>query len=238
MRVGVAVVTVLAALAAVGAAAAPTPTYTVTFQGAGSEHQVDLKQNIQDDGTCDAAEHVDVTAAVSWSVSWARVRVASRSALGAPARVDGSRIAGSHIKDACGRPLDEAPAGWVSQSACDDALVTADAPQFSAVPRGRSIVLAVAAPAFAVPVSAKCPLNVRNDQLGAHAVVQVKRLEALKRGQSISLPVGTSSPGPGDAYAPDVDCSVPTKPYEGYRTADHCEDKLSWSGALKITRAS
>ena len=83
MRLGVGVVAVLAALAAVGAAAAPTPTYTVTFQGAGSEHQVDLKQNIQDDGTCDAAEHVDVTAAVSWSVSWARVRVASRSALGA-----------------------------------------------------------------------------------------------------------------------------------------------------------
>jgi hypothetical protein len=50
------------------------------------------------------------------------------------------------------------------------------------------------------------------------------------------LQVGTLHPGPDDLYAPTLDCSQPTKPYEGYRTADHCRDDLSWSGTLKITR--
>jgi hypothetical protein len=63
-------------------------------------------------------------------------------------------------------------------------------------------------------------------------------LQALKRGKSLTLPVGTANPGPGDLYAPSIDCSVSTKPYEGYRTSDRCQDQLSWHGTVKITRAS
>jgi len=222
----------------VTAVAAPAPTYTVSFQGSGSEHQVDHKLNVEDDGSCEAAEHVDVTAAVVWSASWARFRTSTRSTLAAPAKIDGSRVTGSHVKDACGLPLEEAPPDWVMQASCDDALVTSAGPQLSAAARGKSLVLSVAAPSFALPVSVKCPLNVRNDQLTAHAAVAVKKLSALKRGQSITIRLGTATPGPGDLYAPSVDCSVPTKPYEGYRTEDHCQDDLSWSGTLKITRAS
>jgi hypothetical protein len=84
----------------------------------------------------------------------------------------------------------------------------------------------------------KCPLNIRNDQLTAHEAVALKKLSALKRGQSVSIRIGTSAPGHGDLYAPTLDCSEPTKPYEGYRTEDHCRDHLSWSGTLKVTRAS
>jgi hypothetical protein len=89
-----------------------------------------------------------------------------------------------------------------------------------------------------VPVGAGCALNVRNDQLVAHVAVPLKKLDGLKKGKSLTLAVGSSRPGPGDYYAPSLDCSQPTKPYEGYRTADDCHDTLSWSGTLRLTRAS
>ena len=110
-------------------------------------------------------------------------------------------------------------------------------PQLAVVKKtATTLVLSVVAPSFAVPVGATCALNVRNDQLAAHVVVPLKKLDALKRHASLALQVGTLHPGPGDLYAPTLDCSQPTKPYEGYRTADHCRDDLSWSGTLKITR--
>jgi hypothetical protein len=238
MRAGFFLVAAIAAVVAAGAVAAPGPTYTVTFQGRGTEHQVDNKQNIQDSGACDAAEHVDVIATMVWSTSWPSFRPAGRSVLARPTSTAGSRIEGTHVKDACGLPLDQAPEGWVAQSSCSDALVTSGSPQLSTVNGKKSVVFALTAPPFAVPVSAQCSLNVRADQLAAHVVVATKKLQGLKRGASLTLPVGTAAPGPGDTYAPSIDCSVPTKPYEGYRTADHCQDELSWSGTFKITRAS
>jgi hypothetical protein len=238
MRSGFFLVAAVAAVVAAGAAASPGPTYTLSFQGSGSEHQVDNKQNIQDSGACDSAEHVDVTATMAWSVSWPGLRPAGRSVAARATSTAGSRIEGTHVKDACGLPLDQAPEGWVAQSSCSDALVTSGSPQLSVGNGKKSVVFTLSAPPFAVPVSAQCSLNVRSDQLTAHVVVATKKLQALKRGRSLTLPVGSATPGPGDTYAPSIDCSVPTKPYEGYRTADHCQDELSWSGTLKITRAS
>lgn len=238
MRLGFFLTAAVAAVAAAGAIAAPAPTYTLTFRGAGTEHQVDQKQNIQDSGACDSAEHVDVTATMVWSTEWSAFRPAGHSILAAPTHTDGSRIEGTHVKDACGLPLDQAPEGWVAQSSCSDALITSGSPQLTVANGKKSIVFALAAPPFAVPVEAKCSLNVRAEQLTAHAVVATKKLQSLKRGATLTLPIGTASPGPGDVYAPSVDCSAPTKPYEGYRTADHCQDQLSWNGTLKITRAS
>jgi hypothetical protein len=232
---------VLVAAAALGASlvsAAVTPTYTVTFTGTGSEHQLDQKQNIEDDGTCNAAEHVDVTATLAWSSSWLRFNPAGRSPVGRPAQIAGSRAVGTHVKDACGLPLTDAPDGWVSQQSCDAELVATGSPQLSLVKKtATTLVLAIAAPPFAVPVGVQCPLNVRNDQLGVHVVVPLKKLRALKKGRSLTFAVGTARPGPGDVYAPALDCSQPTKPYLGYRTADHCQDTLSWSGSVSITRA-
>jgi hypothetical protein len=238
MRLGFFLVIAIAAVAAAGAGAAPAPTYTLSFQGSGTEHQVDHKQNIQDSGTCDSAEHVDVTATVAWSTSWPGFRPAGRSALSSPTRIDGSKVEGTHVKDACGLPLEQAPEGWASETSCNDALVTSGSPQLAVATGKKAVTLTLTAPPFAVPVSAKCPLNVRNDQLTAHVVVTLKKLQALKRGASLTISVGSATPGPGDIYAPSIDCSVPTKPYEGYRTADRCQDQLSWSGTVKITRAS
>jgi hypothetical protein len=101
-----------------------------------------------------------------------------------------------------------------------------------------TLVLAVAATPVAVPVGVGCGLNVRNDQFAGHVSVPRKKLSALKRRGSLTIPVGTAHPGPGDEYAPTLDCSQPTKPYEGYRTASECQDSLSWSGTVKITRVS
>jgi hypothetical protein len=234
---GLTLVGALAALAAAGAVAAPTPMYTVAFQGTGTEHQVDLKLNVEDTGECEAAEHVDVTASVKWSVVWRGFRPGTRPGRPTSAAIDGSRFTGAHVKDAC-EADEEAPPGWESEASCDTALTTSGAPQLSAATRGKRLALALAAPAFAVPVGTQCPLVVRNDQFAAHAAVELSRLRALKRGASVVVRVGTSSPGPGDLYATVRDCSATTKPYDGYRTEDHCDDRLSWSGTVKITRTA
>jgi hypothetical protein len=134
---------------------------------------------------------------MSWATTWPAFRAAGRSVLGAPTRIDGSRIDGTHVKDACGLPLDQAPEGWVAQSSCSDALVTSGAPQLSVAAGKTSVVFALTAPPFAVPVSAQCSLNVRTDQLTAHVPVTTKKLQALKRGGSLTLRVGTAAPGAG-----------------------------------------
>jgi hypothetical protein len=226
--------------AATARAGVRAPLYTVTFAGTGTEHHVDNQQNIQDDGSCNSAEHVDVTAALAWSTAWRGFRSAPRTLFDAPAvSVAGAQAAGTHVKDACGLPLDQAPPDWVMQQSCSAPLVASGDPVLSVVGRTKTtLLLAVTAPPLALPAGTGCSLNVRNDQLVAHVVVPLRKLAALKKGRALTIAVGTSAPGPGDTYAPSLDCSQPTKPYEGYRTADHCQDDLSWSGSVRVTRAS
>jgi hypothetical protein len=101
----------------------------------------------------------------------------------------------------------------------------------------KALVLELAAPQVAAGVGTGCALVVRSDQLVAHLSVPLAKLNALKRGRSLTLTVGTARPGPGDVYRPHVDCSRPLKPYEGYKVADACADDLTWSGTVKLTRA-
>lgn len=238
MRRVVAGLALCAALGAAGAAATPGPSYTVTFSGAGSEQHVDHQRNIQDSGLCDAAEHVSVAATLAWTTSWRGFRI-GKPAGAAATTIRGSSAQGSDVKDACGLELSQAPPGWVGQTNCSADLVPAGSPALAVARRTKtSLVLSLAAPPVAVPVGAACSLNVRNDQLVAHVAIPLKKLDALKKGRSLILPVGTSRPGPGDYYTPSIDCSQPTKPYDGYRTADECHDDLSWSGTLKLTRAT
>lgn len=219
------------------ASAATSPTYTVSFTGTGVEHQFDNLENIQDSGACDSAEHIDVVASMAWATSWSGFRSNGKVGAGQQPRIDGSTVQGTDVKDACGLDLSLAPAGWVSQKSCSNPLLVSSAPQLSVARKtATALVLSVTAPSFAVPVDAGCSLNIRNDQLTAHVVVPLKKLNALKKGASLVLQVGSARPGPGDLYATTLDCSQPTKPYEGYRTADHCRDDLTWSGTLKITR--
>jgi hypothetical protein len=235
MRFVLSLLAALGALAASASAAAP-PTYSVSFTGSGQEHQLDQQQNIQDSGVCDSAEHIDVTASLAWSATWPGLKGTGKGIGAGPSRIDGSKVSGSDVKDACGFDLSLAPPGWVGQRTCSDSLVVSAAPAVSVRKTATSLVLTVTAPSFAIPVGAGCALNVRNDQLTAHAVVPLKKLQALKKRASIAVAVGSARPGPGDSYAQTIDCSQPTKPYDGYRTADHCQDVLSWSGTVKVTR--
>jgi hypothetical protein len=228
----------LAAVVATAAIAAPAPSYTVTFTGSGSEHQLNNLRNVQDSGLCDSAEHIDVSATMRWTASWNAFRPGKRPSA-AVSTVDRSTITGSDVKDACGLDLSQAPPGWANQTSCSSALVAAGGPSLSLTRMTpKVLVLAVAATPVAVPVGVGCGLNVRNDQLTAHVSVSRQKLNALKKRGALTITVGTAHPGPGDSYSPTLDCSQPTKPYEGYRTADECQDTLSWSGAVKITRVS
>jgi hypothetical protein len=237
------VLTLIAGALIVGTAAtataASTPSYTITFTGTATEHHLDTQQNIQDSGLCDSAEHVDVTATIAWSTSFPGFRTASRSALAQPAQPTGSQVSGSDVKDACGLPLDQAPPGWLASSTCSSPLISSGSPSLTVESKTKTaMTLALAAPPTAVPVGVGCPLNIRNDQLATHVVVPLKKLTALKKRKSLSFAVGITRPGPGDYYVPAQDCSQPTKPYEGYRTDDHCQDALSWSGTVTVTRVS
>jgi hypothetical protein len=227
----------LCAAVASAAAAASAPTYTVVFTGSGTEQHVDHQRNIQDSGLCDSAEHVTVNATLAWTASWRGFRV-GKPAGAAATGIAGSAAQGGDVKDACGLDLSQAPPGWAGQTACSAALVPAGSAALEARKTKTALVIGLTAPPVAVPVGAGCELNVRSDQLVAHVAVPLTKLAALKKGKSLTLPVGTSRPGPGDYYTSSIDCSQPTKPYEGYRTADDCHDTLSWSGAVKITRAS
>jgi hypothetical protein len=229
----------VATLGAPLAAGASAPTYAFTFTGSGSEHQLDQRRTIEDDGSCELAERVDVTARFAWSTSWPGSNLAPSHLLGRRAQIAGSRLTGSHVRDTCGEPLDEAPQGWVSQQSCNAKLVIAGPPRLSHVrTTATSVLLELAAPSFAVPGSVQCPLTVRNDQLVFHLALPLKKLQALRKHASLTFAVGTSRPGPGDVYSPSLNCSQPTKPYEGYRTADHCVDALTWRGSVQIKRLS
>lgn len=238
MRVLVpAVVAVL--LAAASASAKSAPTYSITFTGSGTEHQLDQQQNVQDSGLCDSAENVDVTAELTWRTTFAGVRASSRLPFSAPASIAGSKFAGTHVKDACGLPLDQAPAGWVSQASCSADLVPAGPPSLTIEQLNKATLLVgVTAPPLATPVGQDCSINPRNDQLTAHVAVATKKLTGLARGASLTFAVGTTSGSVHDVYRPSNDCSQPTKPYEGYRTEDHCRDDLSWSGTVTVKRVS
>ena len=238
MRTTILIVLAALVVAAAAAAKTPVPAYTVTFTGNGDEQQQDTKKNIQDSGVCDSAEHVNVSATLLWSASWSKFRPGKGAAAG-PVKIDGSAIQGTDVKDACGLDLSQAPPGWISQTSCSQTLVISAAPTLAVARKtATTLVLAFSAPSMAVPVGAGCSLNVRNDQLAAHVSIPQKKLAALKKGGSLVVSTGTSRPGPGDLYAPTLDCSQPTKPYEGYRTSDDCSDQLSWSGTVKLTRVS
>jgi hypothetical protein len=229
----------VAALGAPVVAGASAPSYALTFTGSGSEHLLDQRRTIEDDGSCELGERVDVTARFAWSTSWPSSNLAASRVPGRRAQIAGSHLTGSHVRDTCGEPLDEAPEGWVSQQACNANLAIAGPPRLSHVrTTATSVLLEVAAPSFAVPGSVQCPLTVRNDQLVFHLLLPLKKLQALRKHASLTFAVGTARPGPGDVYSPSLDCSQPTKPYEGYRTADHCLDALTWRGSVQIKRLS
>jgi hypothetical protein len=219
-----------AALLAIPArvAAAPSPSFRVDFSGSAVQHVADTQRYVDDtDGSCFARERIDETAHVVWTAS------NTKTAQG----IAGSTVAGTGVRDSCDGPPEKAPADWLRQTTCNGQLELVAPPTVTTTKTKKSLVLALVGPQAAAPVGSGCTLVVRADELVAHVSIPLAKLNALKRGRSMTVAVGTSRPGPGDYYAPHVDCSRPAKPYEGYKVADVCADDLTWSGTVKVTRA-
>ena len=206
---------------------AASPAVRVQFTGSAVQHVVDTRRYVDDaDGSCFARERIDETAHLVWTASAPR-RVES---------IDGSTVAGTGVRDSCDGPPDGAPAGWVRQTTCSGQLVLVAPATVTTRRTKTALLLELAAPRVAASVGSGCTLVVRADELVAHVSVPLAKLDALRRGRSLTVVVGTARPGPGDVYRPHEDCSRPLKPYEGYKVADVCTDDLTWSGAVKITR--
>jgi hypothetical protein len=217
----------LLAIPARGAGAA-SPSFRIDFAGSAVQHVVDTQRYVDDhDGSCFAREHIDETAHIVWTASSPK----------AAQRIDGSTVAGTGVRDSCDGPAEKAPADWLRQTTCNGQLELVGAPTVATTRTRKMLVLDLTAPQLAAAVGSGCALVVRSDQLVAHVSVPLAKLNALKRGRSLTVAVGTSRPGPGDYYRPHVDCSRPAKPYEGYKVADACSDDLAWSGTVKLTRA-
>jgi hypothetical protein len=233
---GIAAISAL--LAAAAGAGAAAPTYRIDFAGSGTEHQTDVVRYVADDNSCFEREQLDETATLTWTSSWSRFSTVGGATGAAPAQAEGSRIRGTHVKDSCDAPPEAAAPGWIGTTSCDDPLSVVTPASVTVASRSKTaLLLQVRAPELVVPVSSECSLTLRQDQLVAHVSVPLKKLNALARGRSLVLTVGTARPGARDLYTPSLNCSRPTKPYEGYRTTDACADELSWSATVRITRA-
>ena len=162
--------------------------YTVTFTGSGAEHHVDQQKNIQDDGTCNSAEHVDVTATVAWSSAWRGLSLDRTECLsGADAQIAGSRVAGTHVKDACGLPLDDAPEGWVLQQTVQRRARRRRLAAALGREQDRNVDGArIRSAALGTSGHSAVPAERSQRSIAGHLVVPLKKLQALKKHASLT----------------------------------------------------
>jgi hypothetical protein len=214
-------------------------TVHVVFRGKGGGRYLDTTRWLREDTReCYARRVADETLVLSWEVSWtARLRPGTAGyELEAPASrgADISALVhGTQVRDSCDSVQEEP--GWDGSARCDSKLpVVAPA---SVAPRRvkGSLVLALRAPRFGSP-GRPCELDIRNDQLVAHALLSAASLERIAAGKTVTLPVGTRHPGPGDAYTGTRLCSLFPHIYEGVVYLYDCEDVLVWSGTLTVSR--
>lgn len=219
----------------------PAGSVRIVFKGTGQETLLDVQRHVTiSENACNQRETLTATVSLSWSVSWGRVRVAAlHSATGAPTSPGqaAAALGADRVRDGCDRP-DQTPPDWPSSEHCDDQLASVDQGSMVGTRGGKAgtVTIEITAPRFALPVGARCPVNIRSDQYAAHVSVKRKVLAGLKRGRSITLRVGTGRPGPGDFYQTTLNCSQSPKPYDNYRLLDSCSDQLSWSGTLTLTK--
>ena len=116
---------------------------------------------------------------------------------------------------------------------CDGVLPVIQHGWLSLEPRkGGRVLVSLKAPVFGSPAE-PCELEIRNNQLFAHAVINVSRLQP---GETVSVAVGTDHPGLGDAYLPTFVCTAIPHRYDGEVWSYDCRDTLTWSGTLTISR--
>jgi hypothetical protein len=239
-RLALGVIPLLAALAvAAGSSGSNGATAAtrvqITFTGAGGGRYLDVTRWLRDDTRdCYARRTADETVSVSWRLRW--TASLARTSRGfvlrglAPLRpaVKGS-IKGMTVRDGCDVADPDVDEGWIGSDRCVGAL-----PMRSR--GGASVdasVLALRGPIYGSPPK-PCELTVRNDQLAAHVAVPPRMVTALASGKTVSLPVGTAHPGPGDNYLARRFCSAFPHIYDGVVYLYDCDDTLAWKGTVTL----
>jgi len=231
----------LGAVAALVVAATASPGSTsaravqITFTASGGGRYVDITRWLRDDTRdCYARRTSDETVSVSWRLGWSASLVRTsrgyqltRLAPASPA-VKGS-VRGTTVRDGCDVSDPDVDASWIGSDRCAGPLPV-KRNGGAAVTGG---VLALRGPVFGSPPR-PCELTVRNDQLAAHVALRPGALARVAAGKAVTVPVGTTHPGPGDSYLARRFCSAFPHVYDGVVYLYDCDDTLTWKGTVTL----
>ncbi len=167
----------------------------VTFTGKGGGRYLDVTRWLRDDTReCYARRTADETIAVSWRLVWtARIAPSGRGlslVRIAPAEVAATGHArGTSVRDSCDAAEDEEP-GWAGSDRCDSPLPVGTKGRLTARTRTNGVALALRGPFYRGPaLQQHCELDIRNDQLAAHFLLDDAALARLADGRSVNVPV-------------------------------------------------
>jgi hypothetical protein len=229
-----------AAASGAGAATRPTAARTVhvVFTGAGGGRYLDVLRWLHDDTReCYARQTEDQMVHVAWRIVFS-VRVAGRPGsydVVAANRRSGSiagSVDGKSVRDSCDAAEDEP--GWSGTTACEGSLPIRSHGSADVGAKGRVELIG---PSFDSLDKTACGTEIRNDQLRTHVDFRAAVSRALQADRAITIRVGTTHPGPGDAYLPTKLCSLFPHIYDGIVYLYDCQDTLTWNGTVSIAPA-
>ena len=217
----------------------------IQFTGKGGGRYLDVTRWLRDDTRdCYARRTADETVAVAWRLTWraSLVRTARgyalRSAVPLRHSVAGS-VEGRTVRDGCDVADEEVDATWIGSDRCQGPLPVKVAGRLHVRPPARRSGvqrLILRGPIYGSPPT-PCELTVRNDQLAAHVPLPAASLSRLAAGKSVSIPVGTAHPRPGDGFLARRLCSAFPHIYDGVVYIYDCDDTLVWKGTLTLRPA-
>jgi hypothetical protein len=212
----------------------------IVFTGKGGGRYLDTTRWLREDTRdCYARRIADETLSLTWRITWTAplLRSTAGYTLGAPTSRDAEVTAfvrGTQVRDSCDS-VEEEP-GWNGSSRCDSNLPIVASARLVPARRSGGTILSLRAPKFGSP-DRPCELDIRNDQLFAHALLPAASLTRTAEGKQVTLPVGANHPGPGDAYQRQRDCGQFPHIYEGVVYLYDCQDVLVWNGTLTVVPA-
>jgi hypothetical protein len=216
------------ATASPGRAAKKTGLVRIVFTGKGGGRYLDTTRWLREDTReCYARRIADETLSLNWRITWTAplLRSAAGYTIGAPT---------SRVAEVTGS-VEEEP-GWNGSARCDSTLPIAARASLVPVRQSDRTILSLRAPRFGSP-DRPCELDIRNDQLFAHALLPTASLTRAAAGRTLTLLIGSNHPGPGDTYQRQRNCSLFPHIYEGVVYLYDCRDVLVWNGTLTVVPA-
>ena len=217
----------------------------IQFTGKGGGRYLDVTRWLRDDTRdCYARRTADETVSVAWRLTWraSLVRTARGYSLrgAVPVRpVVAGSVKGRTVRDGCDVVDEEVDATWIGSDRCLGPLPVKHAGRLGVREPRRAAGahrLTLRGPAYGSPPS-PCELTVRNDQLAAHVPLPDASLRRLASGRTVSIPVGTAHPRPGDGFLARRLCSAFPHIYEGVVYIYDCDDTLVWKGTVTLRPA-